>query len=87
MSNLFWLAKAEWLLADRCYDADWFRQALKGKGIRPCIPDRKSRGRPIRHDKRRYKRCNRIEIMFGWLKDSRSSQPVATGVRRSSFPP
>jgi hypothetical protein len=38
---------------------------LKDKGIKPCIPGRKSRGKPIKHDKRRYKRRNRIEIMFG----------------------
>ena len=70
------LPKAEWLLADRLladrgYDADWFRDALKDKGIKPCIPGRKSRGKPIKHDKRRYKRRNRIEIMFGRLKDWR----------------
>jgi transposase len=40
------LPKAEWLLADRGYDADWFRDALKDKGIKPCIPGRKSRGKP-----------------------------------------
>jgi transposase len=61
----------EWLMADRGYDADWFREALKDKGIKPCIPGRKSRGKPIKHDKRRYKRRNRIEIMFGRLKDWR----------------
>ena len=65
------LPKAEWLLADRGYDADWFRDALKDRGIKPCIPGRKSRGKPIKHDKRRYKRRNRIEIMFGRLKDWR----------------
>ena len=65
------LPKAEWLLADRGYDADWFREALKDKGIKPCIPGRNSRGHPIKHDKRRYKRRNRIEIMFGRLKDWR----------------
>jgi len=65
------LPQAEWLLVDRGYDADWFREALKDKGIKPCIPGRKSRGKPIKHDKRRYKRRNRIEIMFGRLKDWR----------------
>ncbi|WP_438671752.1 IS5 family transposase [Pseudogemmobacter sonorensis] len=65
------LPKAEWLLADRGHDADWFRDALKDKGIKPCIPGRKSRSRPVKHDKRRYKRRNRIEIMFGRLKDWR----------------
>jgi transposase len=65
------LPKAERLLADRGYDADWFRDALKYKGIKPCIPVRKSRVKPIEPDKRRYKRRNRIEIMFGRLKDWR----------------
>jgi len=44
---------------------------LKDKGIKPCIPGRKSRSKPIKYDKRRYKRRNRIEIMFGRLKDWR----------------
>ena len=65
------LPKAEWLLGDRGYDADWFRDAPKDKGIKPCIPGRKSRGKPVKYDKRRYKRRNRIEIMFGRLKDWR----------------
>ena len=65
------LPAAEWLLADRGYDADWFRDALKDKGIRPCIPGGKSRGKTVRYDKRRYRRRNRIEIMFGRLKDCR----------------
>jgi transposase len=65
------LPKAQWLLGDRGYDADWFRDALQQKGIKPCIPGRKSRLDPIKYDKRRYKRRNRIEIMFGRLKDWR----------------
>nr|WP_252865517.1 IS5 family transposase [Brevundimonas diminuta] len=65
------LPRAQWLLGDRGYDADWFRDALEAKGITPCIPGRKTRTEPIRHDKRRYKRRNRIEIMFGRLKDWR----------------
>ena len=79
------LPEAEWLLADRGYDADWYREALQNKGIKPCIPGRKSRGKPVKYDKRRYKRRNRpsrdiawqctagqrYEIMFGKLKDWR----------------
>lgn len=60
---------AGWLLTDRSYDADWFRNALRGKGIKPCIAGRKARKIPIKYCKRRYKRRNRIEIMFGRLKD------------------
>jgi transposase len=52
---------------------------LKDKGIRPCIPGRKIRATPVKHDKRRYKRHNRIEIMFGRLKDWRR---VATRYER-----
>ncbi|MBU2031071.1 MAG: IS5 family transposase [Alphaproteobacteria bacterium] len=65
------LPRAQWLLGDRGYDADWFRDALEAKGITPCIPGRKTRTEAIRYDKRRYKRRNRIEIMFGRLKDWR----------------
>ena len=65
------LPKADWLLGDRGYDADWLRDALKDKGIRACIPGRRQRKTPVKYDKRRYKRRNRIEIMFGRLKDWR----------------
>ena len=44
------MPKAERLLADRGYDADWFREALKDKGIESCIPGRKSHDKPIRHE-------------------------------------
>lgn len=62
---------ADWLLGDRGYDADWFRKALQDKGIRACIPSRKKRKTPVKYDKRRYKRRNRIEIMFGRRKEWR----------------
>ena len=57
------------MLADRGYNADRFRDALKDKGIKACIPGRKSRKKAVRYDKRRDKRRNRIEIMFCMLKD------------------
>jgi transposase len=65
------LPAVDWLIADRGYDADCFRDALQDKGIRPCIPGRRSREKAAPYDKRRYKRRNRIEIMFGRLKDWR----------------
>ena len=74
------LPEAEWLLADRGYDADWFREALIDKDTKPCIPERKSRKKTVKSDKRRYKRRNRIERMFGRLKDWRQ---VATRYDRS----
>ena len=42
------LPDAEWLLADRGYDADWFREALSDRGAGPCILGRKSRKNRIR---------------------------------------
>jgi len=74
------LPAADWLLGDRGYDADWFREALAGKGITACIPGRTSRAKPVKYDKRRYRKRNRIEIMFGRLKDWRR---VATRYDRS----
>lgn len=68
---LSYLPSAKWLLGDRGYDAVWFREALENRHIKPCIPGRKSRKVPVKYDKRRYKRRNRIEIMFGRLKDWR----------------
>jgi len=65
------LPAVDGLIADLGYDADRFREALRDRGIRPCIPGRTSRGKAIGYDKRRYKRRNRIEIMFGRLKDWR----------------
>ena len=63
------LPEAEWLLADRGCDVDWFRETLVDKGTKPCIPGRKSRKKTIKYDKHRHKRRNRIERMFGRLKD------------------
>ncbi|GBQ82605.1 hypothetical protein GCM10007866_22370 [Gluconobacter albidus] len=57
------LPAAQWMLGDRGYDADWFREALKEKGIKPGIPRREFRGQTVKYDKRKYKRRNRIEIM------------------------
>jgi len=41
------LPEADWLLAGRGYDAEWFREALQGKGISPCIPSLKSCKKPV----------------------------------------
>lgn len=65
------LPDADWLIADRGYDADWFRDALKDREITPCVSARKARKVSVKYDKRRYKRRNRIEIMFGRFKDWR----------------
>ncbi len=59
------------LLADRGYDADWFRNALIARDIQPCIPSRKNRKLVIPHDTTLYKTRHKIENMFARLKDWR----------------
>lgn len=79
------------------HDADWFRDALKDNGIRPCILGRQSRAKPVRHDRRRYRHRNRVEIVFGrlmdspspsgfnrWRLDGSTSPPAATAAPTSS---
>ncbi|GBR51748.1 DDE transposase [Gluconobacter sphaericus NBRC 12467] len=65
------LPAAQWMLENRGNDANWFKEALKKKCIKPCIPERKSPNKPLKYDKRKYKRRNRIEIMCGRFKDWR----------------
>lgn len=65
------LPVADMLIADKGYDSDWFRDALASIGIEPCIPGRSGRKKPIEYDEEVYKQRNRIERMFGRLKDWR----------------
>lgn len=62
---------AEWLLADRAYDTGWVSKETAEKGVRPCIPDRASRGKAVRNTKRRNRRRIRIDGMSGYPKDRR----------------
>ena len=46
------------VIADRGYDANRIRTALREQGTIPVIPGRRNRKRPIQYDERRYKdRC------------------------------
>ena len=66
------------VIADRGYDANSFRRALRSVRTVPIIPGRRSRKCPIRHDERRYRDRWRIEAAFCRLKDFRR---VATRFR------
>ncbi len=65
------LPNAKLMLADKGYDADWFREALVERKITPCIPSRINRKIAIPHDRTLYRQRHKIEIMFGRLKDWR----------------
>jgi transposase len=58
-------------IADRGYDSDAFREALKAKDISACIPAKSNRKQPAVHDAALYRTRAKIEIMFGRLKDWR----------------
>ena len=60
-----------YVLADKGYDSDRLRRAIRDKGARPVIPGRKSRKRKIRFDKTRYKSRWMVEAVFCRLKDFR----------------
>jgi transposase len=65
------LPKAKELLADKGYDADWFRAALAKRGIAVCIPSKSNRKVAIPYEALLYKQRHKIENMFGRLKDWR----------------
>ena len=65
------LPQGKTLLADRGYDANWFRNALIDRGIQPCIPSRKNRLVQIPHDTVLYRQRHKIENMFARIKDWR----------------
>jgi len=60
-----------YILADKGYDSDKLRAKIREKGAKPVIPGRKSRKRPIRFDKLRYKFRWMVEAVFCRLKDFR----------------
>ena len=65
------MPKARQLLADKGYDADWFRAALAKRGVAACIPSKSNRKVAIPYDAVLYKQRHKIENMFGRLKDWR----------------
>ena len=65
------LPNANELLADKGYDADWFRKALADRKITACIPPRSNRLDPPAFDRTLYRQRHKIENMFGRLKDWR----------------
>ena len=65
------LPAAQYLLADKAYDADHWRAQLKRRKICPVIPNKSNRKHPHPFNRKRYRGRNVIERMFGRLKDFR----------------
>ena len=65
--------RPETLVADRAYTSREFRQSLRRRGIKTCIPTqrrpanwKKKRGRPVKVDKNLYKLRFKIKRSFAW---------------------
>jgi transposase len=63
--------RADHLLADRAFDADWRRAMLAAYNITPVIPPKSNRRFPASFDKETYKWRHLIENYFGKLKENR----------------
>ncbi|HAT7955662.1 TPA: IS5 family transposase, partial [Legionella pneumophila] len=62
---------SEYLLADKAYDSNEFRQELKNRGITAVIPSKKNRILLIEHDTHIYKERNYVERFFNRVKSFR----------------
>lgn len=69
--NLFEDIFSCYVVADRGYDANLYRQMLIGNNNVPVIPGRKSRKNKIYYDKTLYTLRSRIEMFFGKLKENK----------------
>lgn len=59
------------LLADKGYDADSIRDAMRNRSIQPVIPMRKSRKKRVGVDRLLYRLRNLVERCFNKLKNAR----------------
>ena len=65
------LPPASALIADKGYDSDGFREALKARGTVPCIPPTRSRKTPLESDRALCRQRHKIWNLFAKLKDWR----------------
>lgn len=59
------------VLADKGYDSDANRRAIRKAGAEPCIPPRRNRTAAITYDRHLYKERNGVERFFGRVKQYR----------------
>ena len=80
------LPPARMLWADKGHDADWFREALKDKGITACISARRGRRKPANHNRTLYKQRHRSRTSSPVSRTGAASRPAATDAASSSSP-
>lgn len=62
----------EYVIADKGYDSDQFREKIRESGSQPVIPGRGNRKQPIEYDPELYKARSLIEHAFCHLKRFRA---------------
>ena len=60
-----------YILADRGYDSDRFRQFLHSQNNTPVIPGRRNRKKKVSYDKTLYRLRGGIERTFGKIKENK----------------
>ncbi len=63
--------ETEGVLADKGYDSDANRAAIRGRGAEPCIPPRRNRKEPVAYDRHLYRERNVAERFFARVKQYR----------------
>jgi transposase len=61
----------EYVIADKGYDADDFRQTVLEQGAMPVIPARSGRKQPAAHDEWLYRERHLVECFFNKIKHYR----------------
>ncbi len=59
------------VLADKGYDSDANRSAIRDQGAEPCIPPRRNRKEAVLYDRHLYQERNVVERFFGQIKQYR----------------
>ena len=72
------MPKAKLLLADKGYDADWFRAALAKRRIEACIPSKSNRKIAIPHDAVLTNSATKSKTCSGASKIGGASTPDTT---------
>lgn len=63
--------EADSVLADKGYDSDANRAAIRAAGAEPCIPPRRNRKEAIPYDRHLYRERNAVERYFARIKQHR----------------
>ena len=71
--------ETEAVLADKGYDSESNRAAIRGQGTEPCIPGKKNRKETIKYDRHLYRERNVVERFSARIRQYRR---VATRLRQ-----